>query len=116
MKKLILKSAALILSASILLSSCSSMTVFKTIPSGAKIYMNEEYMGTTPYTYSDTKIVGSSTHVRIEAEGYEDFHYVLQRNEEADPGAIVGGILLIFPFLWTMGYKPVHNFELVPLK
>ena len=116
MKKLIIQSAALILSTSILLSGCASATLFQTTPSGAKLYINEELVGNTPFTYSDTKIVGTTTIVKIKAEGYEDFNYVLKRNEEANVGAIIGGVFLLFPFLWVMDYKPMHNFELVPLK
>ncbi len=116
MKKLTLKFLALILVTAILFSGCASTTVFQTTPSGAKIYMNEELVGNTPYTYSDTKIVGTTTLVKIKAEGYEDFNYVLKRNEEANVGAIIGGILVLVPFLWVMDYKPMHNFELVPLK
>jgi len=115
MKKLIIQSVALILSTSILLSGCASATLIQTTPPGAKLYMNEELVGNTPYTYSDTKIVGTTTVVKIKAEGYEDFNYVLKRNEEANVGAIIGGIFLLFPFLWVMDYKPMHNFELVPL-
>jgi hypothetical protein len=116
MKKQIIQFVALILSTSILLSSCASTTVFQTSPSGAKLYLNDELVGNTPYTYSDTKIVGTTTIVKIKAEGYEDFNYVLKRNEEANVGAIIGGILVLVPFLWVMDYKPMHNFELVPLK
>ena len=116
MKKLISQSVALILSTSILLSSCASTTLFQTTPAGAKLYMNNELVGNTPYTYSDTKIVGTTTVVKITADGYEDFNYVLKRNEEANVGAIIGGVLLLFPFLWVMDYKPMHTFELVPLK
>jgi hypothetical protein len=116
MKKQIIQFIAIILSTTILLSSCASTTVFQTTPSGAKLYMNGESVGTTPYTYSDTKIVGTTTVVKITAEGYEDFNYVLKRNEEANVGAIIGGVFLLFPFLWVMDYKPMHSFELVPLK
>ncbi len=116
MKKLISQSVALILSTSILLSSCASTTLFQTTPAGAKLYMNNELVGNTPYTYSDTKIVGTTTVVKITADGYEDFNYVLKRNEEANVGAIIGGVFLLFPFLWVMDYKPMHTFELVPLK
>ena len=115
MKKLIIQSAALVLSISILLSGCASTTLFQTTPHGAKLYINEELVGNTPFTYSDTKIVGTTTIIKIKAEGYEDFNYVLKRNEEANVGAIIGGVFLLFPFLWVMDYKPMHNFELVPL-
>lgn len=77
--------------------------------------MNEELVGTTPYAHSDTRIVGSTTRLRLEKEGYETLNSSFTRNEEVDAGAIVGGIFLMFPYLWTMKYKPSHTYELVPL-
>jgi hypothetical protein len=83
-------------------------------PNEAKLYLNGEPVGTTPYTHRDTKIVGSTTTVRLTKEGYKDFTTSFSRNEEVDVGAIIGGLFLLFPFLWTMKYKPTHNYELVP--
>jgi hypothetical protein len=37
------------------------------------------------------------------------------KNEEADVGAIIGGLFVWIPFLWTMKYKAVHNYELKPI-
>ncbi|MDD4757368.1 MAG: PEGA domain-containing protein [Lascolabacillus sp.] len=110
-----MKVAVVLLAALILFASCSSTTLIQSNPSGAKVYMNEEYMGVTPLSYSDTKIVGSTTSLRIEKEGYEPLYTYLTRNEEVDAGAIIGGLLIWVPFLWTMKYKPVHNYELKPL-
>lgn len=115
-KKVFIQVTAVILSTAILLSSCASTTVLQSSPSGAKLYMNGESIGTTPYTHTDTKIVGTTTILKITADGYEDFNGVLKRNEEVNVGAIIGGIFLLFPFLWVMDYKPMHNFELSPLK
>jgi hypothetical protein len=50
----------------------------------------------------------------LEKEGYEPLNTIFSRNEEVDPGAIVGGVFFLFPFLWTMKYKPTHNYELMP--
>lgn len=99
----------------VLFASCSSTTIIQSEPSGAKVYMNEEYKGVTPLTYSDTKIVGSITTLRLEKEGYETFNTLLSRNERADVGAIIGGVFFLFPFLWTMQYNPTHTYELKPL-
>ena len=30
-------------------------------------------------------------------------------------GAIIGGVFLLFPFLWTMKYDPARTYELTPL-
>jgi len=99
---------------SLLLASCTSTTLIESVPSGAKLYINEEPVGTTPYTYSDTKIMFTSSFVRLEKEGYEPLTTTFTRDEEVDVGAIIGGIFFYVPFLWTMGYKPVHTYELVP--
>lgn len=60
--------------------------------------MNGESVGTTPYQHSDTKIVGSSTNIRLEKEGYENYNAVISRNEKADVGAIIGGVFTLVPF------------------
>ena len=99
----------------ILLESCASSTVIQSNPAGAKLYLNESLVGTTPYKHTDTKIVGSSTYVRLEKEGYKPLTTSFSRNEQADVGAIIGGLFLLFPFLWTMKYDPSRTYELVPL-
>ena len=113
-KRIFTQITAVLLATAILSSSCASTTIIQSSPSGAKLYMNGEPVGTTPYTHTDTKIVGSTTILKITSEGYEDFNGVLKRDEEVNVGAIIGGIFLLFPFLWVMDYKPTHNYELVP--
>lgn len=107
------KATSLLLAGCILLVSCSSKTLIQSNPSGAKVYLNGEAVGTTPYTHEDTKIVGSTTTVKLEKEGYETFNTSFARNEKADAGAIIGGVLVLFPFLWTMKYKPERTYDLV---
>ncbi len=82
-------------------------------PPGAKVYLNGMSVGKTPYRHSDTKIVGSSTSVKLELEGYETLNTSFSRDEAADVGAIIGGLFVLVPFLWTMKYEPVHFYELV---
>jgi hypothetical protein len=108
------KTIALLLVGTILWTSCTSTTMIQSNPSVAKVYLNGEPVGTTPYTHQDTKIVGSTTTVKLEKEGYETLHTSFSRDEEVDVGAIVGGIFVLFPFLWTMKYKPTHTYELTP--
>ncbi len=116
MTKFSTKSIAFILAFSVLFSSCASTTLIQSHPAGAKLYIDGQPVGVTPYTYSDTKIVGSVTDLRIEKEGYETLQIPLIRNEKADVGAIVGGLFFLVPFLWTMEYNPTHTYELSPLK
>lgn len=112
--KLLSRAISLVLAGALLFASCSSTTLIQSVPSGAKVYLNDEYAGVTPYSHTDTKIVGSTTYVRLEKEGYETLNSAFSRSEEADVGAIIGGVFLWIPFLWTMKYKPTRTYELVP--
>ncbi|HVG60939.1 MAG TPA: PEGA domain-containing protein [Hyalangium sp.] len=103
-------STALVLS-----TGCVSATVIRSEPSGATVYIDGSKVGRTPYTYADTKTVSSITRVRLRKEGYEDFETLLVRNEEFQAGPCVGGVFLLVPLLWVMGYHPEHNYELTPL-
>ena len=107
-----LKAVALLLVISILFASCASTTIIQSEPSGAKLYLNGESVGETPYTLTDTRIIGSTNTVLLTMDGYEDFLGSFSRDEEVDVGAIIGGIFFLFPFLWTMKYKPFHTYEL----
>jgi len=111
----ILKITSLIMAVIILFSSCASTTVIQTTPPGAVVYADGQKKGTTPYTYSDTKIVGSATPIVLKKEGYEDYNTVLTRDEQVDVGAVIGGVLVWVPFLWTMKYNPTHSYELTPI-
>lgn len=95
-------------------AGCASSTVINSSPQGARLYLNGEPAGTTPYTLTDTRIVGATTTVRLEHPGYEVLHTVLVRNEEFQIGPCIGGVLVLVPFLWIMGYKPTHTYELRP--
>lgn len=108
------KALSISLAGAILLASCSSSTIIQSNPSGAKVYIDGEAVGITPYTHRDTKIVGTSTSVVLEKEGYAPFNTSFSRNESVDVGAIIGGLFVWVPFLWTMKYKPTHTYELVP--
>jgi len=114
-RTLLTSSLSILLAVSILFAGCASSTMIKSIPSGAKVFIDGEPVGTTPYLYSDTKIVGSVVNVDIKKDGFKPLYTSFTRTEEVNGGAIVGGIFFLFPFLWTMDYKPVHIYELEPL-
>ena len=113
--KVFFRNFALLVVGLITLASCTSTTIINSVPQGAAVYIGQERVGTTPFTYSDTKIVSSKTPMVLKLNGYEDCHILLVRNERADVGAIVGGYFGV-PFLWTMQYNPSHTYELVPVK
>ena len=90
---------------------CSSTTVISSSDKDAKIYVDGQLMGKGMVTYSDTKIVGSSTQVMMKKEGCETQTFNFSRNEEFDAGACAGGVFVLVPFLWIEKYHPNHNFE-----
>jgi hypothetical protein len=96
------------------LGSCTAVTLIKTEPSGAKVYIEDEFKGETPYTLSDTKMFFESTNLRFEKDGYKPFSTIINRNEEIDPGAAIGGLFIWPVWLWVMKYKPLHTYELTP--
>lgn len=96
------------------LAACTSSTVIHSNPPGAKVYIDGTYAGVTPYTMSDTKIVSSTTQVRLEQPGYHPTVAVIHRSEAFDVGACIGGVFLLVPFLWIMGYHPTHTYEMDP--
>lgn len=93
-------------------ASCASTTMIQSQPPGARVIINGAVVGTTPYAMTDTKIVGSTTQVRLEYPGYQPFDTYISRNEELDTLALIGGIFLLVPLLWVMGYQPAHNYQL----
>jgi len=100
----------------VLASGCVSSTLLNTVPPGARVYVDGALVGQTPYMMSDTKIVGSVTHVRFHLEGYEPLDVAITRSEQFDVGACIGGVLVLVPFIWIMGYNPQHLYELAPLR
>jgi hypothetical protein len=108
MKKLI---SALVATA--FFASCSSTTMIRSTDPQAKIFVDGEYKGVGTATHTDTKIVGSTTSIRIEKPGCEPQFYNFSRSEEFDVGACIGGALVLVPFLWIEKYKPEHNYEYI---
>jgi len=106
-----MKKLVLVVMAGLYFIGCSSTTTIRSTDSSAKIYVDGELKGTGVVTHSDTKMIGSSTSVRMEKPGCEPMFYSFSRNEEFDAGACAGGVLVLIPFLWIQKYKPEHIYE-----
>lgn len=109
MKKGLNAFVAMAISASLV--ACSSTTVIRSTDPEAKIYLDGEYKAKGQYTHTDTKIIGSSTSVRLEKDGCEPMNFSFARNEEFDAGACAGGVFLLVPFLWVQKYRPERTYE-----
>ena len=104
--------AALITAAAF--TGCASSTVLQSQPPGARVFLNNVPVGTTPYTMTDSNIVGTATAVRLEYPGYQPLNTYIVRNEELDALALIGGLFLLVPFLWVMKYNASHFYQLQP--
>jgi PEGA domain len=107
-----IKKSVILLTTTSLIAGCSSTTMIHSTPEGARLYIDGVYAGTTPYKYSDMKIVGSKTPLELKMDGYQPIETHLSKSEKPDIGAIAGGVFFTFPFLWTMGYQAEHVYPL----
>jgi len=112
----IIKTKILALTVATLFTSCASTTIITSIPSDAKLYMNGEFVGKTPYKYRDTKIVGSENTIRLEKENFEVYKSSFAKDERLAIGPLIGGLFFLVPYLWIMKYNKGHLYELNPLE
>lgn len=97
-----------------LFMGCASTTNVKSRPEGAEVFVDNVRIGITPIQYSDTAIAGSTKALKIKKEGYRPFETVL-RKSEFQVGPCIGGALVLFPFIWVLGYPETYEFELEKL-
>lgn len=93
---------------------CASKTIIKSRPSGAEVYIDNVRKGVTPLHYSDTAIAGATKTLKLKKEGYKTFEGVI-RKSDFQVGPCIGGVLVLFPFIWILGYPDEHEFELEEL-
>ncbi len=93
------------------LVGCSSTTMIKSNPPGAKLYLDGQYKCETPCTHSDSAASGTSKTVLLKKEGYKDFTGTIKK-EKTEVAPIIGGIFLLFPFIWMLGYPEEYNFAM----
>lgn len=95
--------------------ACASTTIIKSRPEGAVVYIDNVRKGVTPLQYSDTAIAGTTKRVVLKKEGYRNFDTLI-RKSEFDVGPCIGGVLVLFPFIWILGYPGEYEFELEKLE
>ena len=93
---------------------CGSSTVIKSNPTGAKLYLDGQLKGETPYTYSDSAAAGTLRTVTLKKEEYKDFTGTIKREQLSVP-ALIGGIIFIIPLIWVLGYPSQYIFEMEKL-
>lgn len=100
----------------LILSGCMSSTMIETQPKGAKVFLDNEYVGTSPVVMQDYKFATMSTYVRIEKDGYETIYTDICRDEEIDIGSAIAGFFFYYPWVWIFKYQPVHSYIMKPIE
>lgn len=93
------------------LGACSSGTSIHVSDPHARIYVNDEYVGTGKAYYSDRKPAFTKQEVTLRKDGCVEQRHSFRRNERPDLGAIVGAYYLAVPVLWLTQYKNHHMYE-----
>jgi len=92
-----------------ILAGCASMTEFRTIPSGAKVFVDGELIGLSPVPYYDRLLAGSTIKVDFIKQGYEDHTVGITKD------CLYLHRVFWFPVLswpWITGYREQYTFEL----
>jgi len=97
------------------LFGCSSATMIKSNPPGARVFIDGIERGVTPLEYSDAALMGTSKMLRIELTGYKPIDAII-RKDTAKPDAIAGACLVGVPALWMLGYQKEYFFNLERLE
>lgn len=109
MKKLIALSMALFF-----FLGCASTTLIKSDPPGAKLQVDGQVVGETPYFYTDKAAAGTVKTVTLKKEDYKDLNGLIRREKLSVP-ALIGGIFLVVPFVWILEYPSQYSFEMEKL-
>ena len=116
MKKRTIQLFSVLMAAIVLLSSCASSTMLSSNPAGATVYLDQAQIGVTPFTYSDTKISGAKTNLRLSLSGYSDL-YVTIKKDELNAGRLVVGLFLWWPTLiWCTEYQGNYLFNMIKIE
>src|SRR5215471_17174267 len=93
------------------LAACASATTIRSEPSGAKVYLDGQYIGETPVVHQDQDIAGTDKAVRLTHDGYRDQVGTIRKDELKIMPLVVGLIVLV-PLLWVTGYPAEYYFIL----
>lgn len=97
----------------LVLISCSSTTIIKTNDPDVNIYVNGKHKGKGSAVHTDMKMSWLSSKVRLQKDGCQDNFEEFSKNEQLDILPLISGFIFIFPFLWTMKYKAVRQYNFV---
>ena len=92
---------------------CASSTVIRSVPPGARVYVNGHYLGEAPVTQTDKAVLLSSKTVVLKKEGYRDQTGTITKGLAIVP--LLTALLCVVPLLWALGHPDEYVFDLEPI-
>jgi hypothetical protein len=97
---------------------CSESALVRSYPPGAKLYVNDRFVGIAPIVYTAPHSqIGNEFRVRLEREGYERLDGTLRK--QICGGRIAGGIFTLGIVLMVRGptcFVSPQDFSLEPIR
>ena len=84
--------------------SCTTVTRIESEPSGAKVYLDGAYIGTTPLTQKLSNFAGKEYVLTVIKDGYQIYRAGVER--EVKTGPVVGGVVTSILTLGILGWVP----------
>lgn len=100
------------------LAGCAESTLIRSYPPGAKLYVNDQYIGVTPHAFTVPRqeFADHTFTARVERDGYAPAEETLQKR--TCTGRVVGGIFsfgISFIFKRPTCFDTHQDFSLTPL-
>jgi hypothetical protein len=98
------------------LFGCASTTIIKSKPSGAKVYLDGEIKGETPYTYTSAGIWGTKKMVVLKKEDYKESVQQIKKDQVNWVTVIIGALVFYPLLLWGADFPTEYTFEMEKLE
>ncbi len=94
------------------ISACATSTTIKSIPPGARAYVDQRFIGETPVKFSDSSVFWTKRRLVLKKEGYLDAEIGL-RKDKVRVVPLVGTFFILVPVFWLLGYPDEVTYELL---
>ena len=96
-----------------ILVGCATTTTIKTIPPGARAYVDDQLLGETPVEFSDSSAFWTRRRLVLSKDGHRDKEVRL-RKDRLRTGPLIGTILITVPVFWLFADPEEVTYELEP--
>ncbi len=92
-------------------SACSHTCMLASKPEGAKVWVNDNYRGETPVTYTTRSGTPQALYVKIEKPGYKTQNVTIEKSYRADLSLLllIPGIV---PYFFSARLEDKYEFNL----